>query len=296
MQIADSVASVGQWAFYHDPMLRELSLPAAVSEIGDRAFYDCTALTDIRVDPENAAFRSADGALLTMDGTELVCYCPGRPQTSFTVPDGVKLIRPSAFSYTAALEWVDLPDSLEEIGNWAFGHTGLRGIVLPESVRTVRYCAFSGTPMETAALPASLSLIEEYVFGERPLAHVCYWGTRTQWDGMEITDDNEALLGAALHLISGSRILLPEQLTVIGEEAFAGGSFTQVYLKPSVTEIGKRAFADCAQLAFIRIPASCAAIAADAFEGCGDTVIACAADSPAYRYAAEHGMAYLIVN
>ena len=63
-----------------------------------------------------------------------------------------------------------------------------------------------------------------------------------------------------------------------------------------MTEIGKRAFADCAQLAFIRIPASCAAIAADAFEGCGDTVIACAADSPAYRYAAEHGMAYLIVN
>ena len=96
-------------------VLKKSVTAAAVTAIGDRAFYECTGLTNISVDPESRSFRIADGALLTADGTELICYCPGRTASSFTVPDGVKVIRPSAFSYTSALESVELPDSLVEI-------------------------------------------------------------------------------------------------------------------------------------------------------------------------------------
>ncbi len=84
-------------------------------------------------------------------------------------------------------------------------------------------------------------------------------------------------------------LTLPDMLTEIPPEAFAEGTFQAVYLGSNVKGIGKCAFKNCKQLTYILIPATIEEIAEDAFEGCGKLTIGCVKDSPAYKFAIEHG-------
>ena len=61
---------------------------------------------------------------------------------------------------------------------------------------------------------------------------------------------------------------LPAQLKEIEEEAFAGRPCQVVIIPDGCTTIGSRAFADCDELLYVRIPPSVTEIADDAFEGC----------------------------
>ena len=87
--------------------------------------------------------------------------------------------------------------------------------------------------------------------------------------------------------------LLPAALTVIGDEAFRGSGAKKVYLPDGVTSIGALAFADCAGMTEIRIPASVTDIAADAFDGHNSRLtIFGSADSPAQTYARQHNIRF----
>ena len=65
---------------------------------------------------------------------------------------------------------------------------------------------------------------------------------------------------------------LPDALTDIEEEAFAGGAFEAVILPAGCTSVGSRAFAGCANLLYVKVPAG-AVIAPDAFDGCPNVII-----------------------
>ena len=66
---------------------------------------------------------------------------------------------------------------------------------------------------------------------------------------------------------------LPANLTAIDTEAFAGAACQCVVVPDGCVSIGPRAFADCPNLVYVRIPASVKTVAEDAFEGCGDVWI-----------------------
>ena len=57
--------------------------------------------------------------------------------------------------------------------------------------------------------------------------------------------------------------------------------------------IGSRAFAGCAALQRIIVPASVTQIAPDAFEGCPDVILEVADGSYAHKYAAEYGIVFV---
>lgn len=72
----------------------------------------------------------------------------------------------------------------------------------------------------------------------------------------------------------GAALVLPQGLSAVAEEAFAGCEAVSVRIPDGATDIGARAFADCAALLCVRIPESVTAIAGDAFDGCAmDMVI-----------------------
>ena len=66
---------------------------------------------------------------------------------------------------------------------------------------------------------------------------------------------------------------LPAALQAIQQEAFAGAGFEAVIIDGNCEFIDSRAFADCVNLRYVRIPASVTGIADDAFEGCDQVVI-----------------------
>ena len=61
---------------------------------------------------------------------------------------------------------------------------------------------------------------------------------------------------------------IPEGITEIEDEAFAGISAERVILPAGLRRIGKRAFAGCAHLKYVNIPLSVTDIDETAFEGC----------------------------
>ena len=68
-------------------------------------------------------------------------------------------------------------------------------------------------------------------------------------------------------------LLLPASTVTIEEEAFAGSNCQMVTIPASCRTIGKRAFADCEDLVYVKISSSATSIADDAFEGCSDELI-----------------------
>ncbi len=192
--LPDSVTTIEPWAFYYTP-LKRVDIPAKVTSIGERAFYECYSLAEFNVDEANTAYKSMGGALFSKDGTEMISYGAGHTAKSYTVPDGVKKLHPSTFSYTYALEEINLPDSLDEIGNWCFGHTGLKQIIVPPYVTVIHHSAFGGCEsMTSAALPARLKTMEDWVFsGDEALREIFFEGTEEQWTALTKEHEDETL-------------------------------------------------------------------------------------------------------
>ena len=81
---------------------------------------------------------------------------------------------------------------------------------------------------------------------------------------------------------------LPQSLSEIKDEAFAGSAFEQVIIGDKVKSIGAYAFRDCSRLSRISIPSSVTKIADNAFDGCSHLTVECSLDSAAYNYALLH--------
>lgn len=90
------------------------------------------------------------------------------------------------------------------------------------------------------------------------------------------------------------QLILPDALTIVGEEAFMGLKVQEVVLNESIERIESRAFADCKDLALISIPES-VYIAEDAFKGCDQLTILCSETSATYLYALQNDIPCVIM-
>ena len=141
IDLPGELQQIGRAAFM-ESALKRVELPASLVKIGEIPFALCGNLTQIAVSEGNPAYKAVDGVLYTIDGKELIQY-PNGKSGSYAVEDGTEVIRYGAFARTdltkvafpesllrieneaffecRALEELELPDSLEYIGNLAFG-------------------------------------------------------------------------------------------------------------------------------------------------------------------------------
>lgn len=98
------------------------------------------------------------------------------------------------------------------------------------------------------------------------------------------------LLGRA----SAETLTLPQGLTEVAEESFAGCGTIEAVVAPSgVRRLGARAFAGCGSLRRVTLPQSVEAIGTDCFADCGEALLVeCAPDSAAHAFALENGLDY----
>lgn len=167
IEIADSVESIGRFAFGNCIFLAELVLPEGLKEISryaftgcdlltsvtipenvsvieDGIFYGCMSLTEIDVNEKNKNYISVDGVLYTKDMTQLVAYPVGKKSAEFVIPDGVKKICGGTFGGSSSLTSVTISDSVTTIGDEAFsGCSVLTLITIPENVAKIGEYAFS---------------------------------------------------------------------------------------------------------------------------------------------------------
>ena len=188
VSFSDNLETIGDEAF-KSTGLSEISIPSAVSDIGERAFAT-NKIEKINVEEDNQYYTSIDGVLFNKSETEIIDY-PNYTQAEFyavpqsvtsigeyafggdipllktvIIPDTVTEIENGAFMDFYGLEYIDIPTSVTEIGDNAFnGCSQLASITIPNSVTEIgasafRYCS----SLQSVSLTEGLKSIGDYAF------------------------------------------------------------------------------------------------------------------------------------
>jgi len=209
----------------------DVTIPAGVTEIGERAFESCKALTGVTI---------PDGVTKICKGAFSLC----KALTSVTIPDGVKTIEENAF-FSTGLTSVKLPNGLKYLNG--FSYSKLTSIDIPNGVQTIGTHAFTGCKSLTnITIPDSVQTIEELAFSSSGLTNV------TIPDSVQTIGENVFSECNALTSVS-----IPDSVQVISSGAFSWShSLTSITIPNSVKSIGGYAFYDCDKLTNIIVPPS----------------------------------------
>lgn len=149
-----AVTAVPEKAFYGNTDLLSVILPSTVGSMGGYAFYNCTALTDVRI----------DGALTAIPP---YAFYNCKKLKKITIPDSVTSFGNGAFSICPALESVSIPAGVTDMGNETFlGAIALKSVTVPASVKKLGMSVFFAcTGLETVSLAEGLESIGDTGFG-----------------------------------------------------------------------------------------------------------------------------------
>lgn len=196
------------------------------------------------------------------------------------LPEGLKTIGAEAFYWNQQLTSINLPSTLESIGDGAFRFTGLTSIQIPSAVKSIGEYAFMETPLigtvdlsgvpaigagafrmtkiETAILPDALQKIPDEIFSNaRSLKNVLPKSYLAEIGGVGNLSGGIFKLPASAEAI-GSCAFLYTALTgtldlsgvsAIGSQAFCyTAGIEKIILSDALTEISDGAFDDIKQL------------------------------------------------
>lgn len=202
-----TLETIGEGAFSGcTGMDSELSMPASLTRVGANAFADSGVK---RVD-----FSGAEGLDLS-NAYNLFGGC--RNLSEVVLPNAIKMI-PGCMFKGSGLSEVYLPEGLESIGYEAFNECGLlKGINLPSTVNNIGDMAFAYSGLEGIDLPKSVTEMGEYVFTGSKVAYVNF---------------PAGLTGISSGMAKGCPDLmvvnLPRKLQSIGNEALNSASIAAI--------------------------------------------------------------------
>lgn len=198
ISVPNSVTAIGECAFQNCTGLKSITLPNSLKEISGCTFESCTSLKNITI-PDSvikigwSAFRkciSLDTINISknietieesaFEGTPWlknysndfvtigngVLYQYKGTATDITLPNNVKSISDSAFSYNSKITSVIFPDSLTEIASKSFsGCKGLKSVTIGNSVKYIGFETFKDcTNLSDVKFGNSVNYISDEAF------------------------------------------------------------------------------------------------------------------------------------
>lgn len=263
--IPETVVSIGDYAFAYRKNLSEIAIPSSVTAIGSYAFADCENLKTIEVSEsvksiQSCVFKSC--VSLTKATWRTLVSVPDSAFESCSALTDVKLssvtkIGERAFSGCIGLKEIILPQSLTEIGEYAFNKTALASITLPQSIDKVGNGWFLGCKyLETVNFDGKIKEIGESAFSG------CISLKSFEIPSSVVSIGNSAFLDCT----SLKNIEIPSSVVSIGNFAFRGCSaLSEVLFNEGLKTIGESAFRACKCLSSVQWPLSLEEIGAGAF-------------------------------
>ncbi len=258
INIPDGVKVVGQYAFRYCKALTDIVIPDSVGEIGVSAFSDCTALKTVTIGSEQSSVTKQ--ALTIWENAFYQCTA----LTDVKLGNHVVGIGPFAFSACTALENINLPDSITSIGNSAFYNCGYYNnkanwtekvlymgnyLIKADPQLTGNYTVKSGTKIivprafyqcnaiTNLTLPDSVYIIDDYSFSDCTALETVALGNGLKQIGTAAFSGCTKL--QALVLADGTER--------VGDEAFSGCSLLSTITIPDVQiSLGRDAFLNTA--------------------------------------------------
>ena len=200
-----------KYAFYRNPSLTSVTVPAKVSRIGSHAFSNCLALKSVYI---------SDGVNRIDDNV----FSDSYQLEEITIGENMEIISDFAFSSCMSLKNIIIPSEVLAIGKGIFSDCNRLESITVANDNTVYYsennCIIKTDDKElvagckTSTIPEGILKIGDYAF-----AH-----------------------------INIKVVVIPETVTVIGERAFASTDIAEIVIPASVTKISEGAFFSCSSL------------------------------------------------
>ena len=252
LTLNEGLTSVGKQAF-GGTGIKELSVPASLTEVGDYAFYGNSLLEKVTFAggvygkgafQQNAVLATVVfvGGIDYEVGDQAFWQCTGL--TSVTFGNGLTSIGAYAFSETAITS-LSFPATLKTIGDHAFydcittvpvkdGESyetpSLTSVTFAEGLESIGNYAFYHAALSEVTFPKTLKTIGDYAF------YYNFTQTLSETDG---TLTKTATL---------KKINFSEGLTSIGTYAFYMAPVESLVMPASLTEYGDLAFLGCSSL------------------------------------------------
>lgn len=208
--------------------------------------------------------------------------------TQVVLPQDLTALPVNAFRNCSGLESVDLPSTVTQIGEYAFsGCTSLQTLVLPDGILDIGSHAFGNcTALQTLNLPSGIETM-----GANPFAYCS--GLTIESDRFTVQNDilyDDTLLICAL---SRTADQIQEGTVSIAPYAFEGSQFDSIVLPDGILDIEDGAFADCASLISVSVPASVQYFGSDIFANNENPlIISTTPGSEALYYAMQNSLDY----
>lgn len=214
-----------------------------------------------------------DSPYFEMDGSTLVEY--KADHTIVTLPDTITAIGANAFANSPDLIKITLPVSITSIDPDAFNGC----TILDEFL-------FIGEPSEEFyTMLGKLTIFKDFIIQGQTIT-----GYRGLSDTVTIPNfitkiddgyyDFDTQVGVFSQRYNIRNITIPESVTYIGENAFAGcSSLEQLSLPTTIEHIGDNAFASCSSLVEVTLPDSIAFLGEGVFSDCSSLSYAELSDS-----------------
>lgn len=267
VELAETVVSIGAYAFAYCAKLEHISIPSTLQELGTGA---------INIRNEKLVTRYEGGYYVGNDHNPYLIFLQVVNDNHMTivVHEDTKFIASRAMALplrTTKLEAVVLPEGLISIGYGAFwGLDYLSSIVIPDSVTTLGNNAFANCTalcsitlgkglkeIPVDAFQSCQSLTTIIVSEENPVYH-------SAGNCLIETESKTLVTG-------GSQCVIPTDgsVTSIARDAFGDhAEITEIVIPDSVTKIGSAAFLGCKSLTKVALGSGVIEIGGSAFSGC----------------------------
>lgn len=227
--------------FSFDSVIKTISLPASLQYVGEQSFLSSENIVSVTVADNNNYYSSLDGILYNKEKTELIYYPKGKTDESFTAPSTVKVIYDCAF-YQSSVKNVVLPEGLEKIGNSAFwSNKALESINFPSTLLDVGDTAFEYcSVLDGIALPDGITHI-----GVSAFYNTKYYDDRNNWtDYGNVLINNGWLLQMYTDSLVSTTLTIAEGIKGLADNVFTYtniNQFTAISLPKSLKYVGESA-------------------------------------------------------
>ena len=226
----------------------------------------------------------ANEALLTeYKGTDtdvsIPAYC-------YSVP--VTVVAEKAFQANTDLRHVSFPTSIKSVRSNAF-----QGCSSLQEVKLNNHFTFMGegvfrdcTSLQSAVINANLSAVPKLSF------YNCSSLTSVSL-GENVT---EIGYGAFINCTALTELSGLDHISVLNEKAFYHTGLERVILSDELTSIPDEAFAECANLSYVELPAGVNEVSSTAFYNDADLTLGVWYGSYGHEYAVENGIDYILLD
>ena len=299
--LPDGLKEIGESAFYGCDKLATINLPESLTTIGKEAFrtaFDSSKDVLLEIPMNVTTVGTMAFAKTGLKEVKFMGGIESLPTSMFnassnlekvTLPDGLKEIGERAFYGCEKIKTINLPESLTTIGNGAFygafKNDYVEKITIPKNVITIGTEAFSTTSlkeveflnnisaipakmfqynnkMEKITLPESVTEIGENAF---------YYNSSLKEINLpeNLTTIRTKAFYGAFDVESKIKIVIPNKVSTIGNNAFEKSNIVEVIIGDGVEELPASIFKYNEYLEKVTLPDGLKIIGDSAFDGCG---------------------------